>query len=204
MHPATSAPTLSDGIFTTMTLRRSRSLGLGFALAVPLLRGQAQSRPSFEGTWTLVGAAADAQQVTIAERGDVAFRVGDMGSGWGSALTLTQRTDRLVLEYPFFSAYDGMAPLHYEFALDGRETVNEVTIGPGVTRLRSRAEWRGDTLRITTQQPVPREVAAAGVMAEVRRELVLSAPDSLRIVTTRVGVQGAPTNVVRSTYTRKR
>ena len=164
-----------------------------------------QSRPSFDGTWVLVGPGAETQRVAVvAESGDAAFRVGDMGSGWGAALTFTRRADRLVLEYPYFSAYDLMAPLHYEFALDGRELVNEVTIGPGVTRLRSTAEWRADTLVITTQQPVPPRVGGTNVVAQVRRALALVAADSLQITTTRFGVQGAPPNTVRSTYARKR
>jgi hypothetical protein len=140
----------------------------------------------------------------VAESGDAAFRVGDMGSGWGATLTFTRRGERLVLEYPFFSAYDLQAPLHYEFALDGTEVENDVTIGPDATRLYARAAWRGDTLVITTRQPVPRDVAPAGVMADVRRALLLESPDSLVIVTTRVGVSGAPTNVVRTVYARKR
>lgn len=181
----------------------------GALLAAMLLtlgsKAAAQSHPSFDGTWLLTGDGANTQRVTVvAASGDAAFRVGDMGSGWGATLTFTRRGERLVLEYPYFSAYDLQAPLHYEFALDGSEVVNEITIGPDLTRLRARAEWRGDTLVLTTRQPVPHDVAPAGVMAEVRRALSLESPDSLLIVTTRVGVAGAPTNVVRSIYARKR
>jgi hypothetical protein len=161
--------------------------------------------PTFAGTWTLAAAGTETQRVTVvAESGDAAFRVGDMGTGWGTTLTLTQPEGRLVLEYPYFSAYDLMAPLHFEFALDGRETLQSVIIGPGVTTLRSRTEWKGDTLLIITRQAVPREVGASGVEAEVRRALVLLSPDSLSITTTRVGVNGAPANTVRSTFSRKR
>lgn len=178
-------------------------------LAVSLLTlggdAAAQSHPSFDGTWVLAGDSADSQRVTVvAASGDAAFRVGDMGSGWGTTLTFAHHGERLVLEYPYFSAYDLQAPLHYEFALDGTEVENDVTIGPDLTRLRARAEWHGDTLLITTRQPVPRDVAPAGVMAEVRRALRLESPDSLLIVTTRVGVAGAPTNEVRTIYARKR
>jgi hypothetical protein len=178
-------------------------------LAVSLLTlsgdAAAQSHASFDGTWVLAGGGANTQRVTVvAESGDAAFRVGDMGSGWGTTLTLARRGDRLVLEYPYFSAYDLQAPLHYEFALDGSEVVNDITIGPDATRLHTFASWHGDSLVITTRQSVPRDVAPAGVMAEVQRALVLESPDSLLLVTTRVGIAGAPTNVVRSTYARKR
>lgn len=126
-----------------------------------------------------------------------------MGSGWGSPLTLTQRGNRLIVEYPFFSAYDLQAPLHYEFPLDGSEAENDVTIGPTRTRILGRTTRQGGTLVLVTRQPVPPEVAGPGVMAEVRRELSLPSPDTLLIVTTRVGVAGAPTTVVRTTYGRK-
>lgn len=177
-------------------------VGLVTALGVasPLV---GQSRPILDGTWVLN--APEAQRTTVvAESGDAAFKVGDMGSGWGSTLTLVTRGERFVVEYPYFSAYDLMAPLHHEFAFDGRETMNEVMIGPEVTRLQSRASWRGDTLVIITRQPVPPEVAGAGVMAEVQRAIVQTAPDALQITTTRVGVAGAPTNRVTTNYTRKR
>lgn len=188
-----------------MTLRCSLRAA---ALVALLLQGSAalaQSRPALDGTWLLTGPDAESQRTTIvAAAGDAAFKVGDMGSGWGSALTFSRRADRLVLEYPFFSAYDGMAPLHYEFALDGREVLNEITLGPGVTRFKTRAEWKGDTLVITTQQPVPKEVAGPGVMAEVRRAITALGADSLQITTTRVGVAGAASNTVRSVYARKK
>ena len=57
---------------------------------------------------------------------------------------------------------------------------------------------------ITTQQPVPKEVAGPGALAEVRRTLTLAGADSLQITTTRVGVTGAPSNTVRSIFARKR
>ncbi len=188
-----------------MTLRSALGLALGFTLLASSAPVHAQGHPAIDGTWQLVRTAADTQRVTVvAASGDGAFKVGDMGSGWGVTLTFSQRSGRLVLEYPYFAAYDLQAPLHYEFALDGTEVENVVTIGPGPTRLRARAEWRADTLVVTTRQPVPPEVAPAGVKAEVRRALRVTARDTMEIVTTRVGVNGASTNVVRSTYARQR
>lgn len=178
---------------------------LAASLLTLSIEAAAQSHPSFDGTWVLTGDGAHTPRATVvAESGDAAFRIGDMGSGWGATLTFERRGERLVLEYPYFSAYDLQAPLHYEFALDGSEVMNDITIGPDATRLHTRAMWHGDTLLITTRQPVPRDVAPAGVMAEVRRALVLESPDLLLIVTTRAGVAGAPANVVRTTYARKR
>ena len=186
-----------------MTATIRRLLRMFAALCAISAALQAQSRPSFDGTWLLTRAAADTQRVTTTA-GDGAFRIGDMGSGWGTTLTFTQRPDRLILEYPYFSDYDLMPPLHYEFALDGREVENEVTIGPSRTRLLARATWAGDTLLVSTRQAVPREVAATGVMAEVRRTLSLAHSDTLLVVTTRVGVAGAVSNVVYTRYVRRR
>ena len=95
-----------------MTICRSLRLVIVAAL-LPGAQAVAQARPSFDGTWTLVGSGTEGARTTIvAESGDATFRVGDMGSGWGTTLTFSRRADRLVLEYPFFIAYDGMAPLH--------------------------------------------------------------------------------------------
>jgi hypothetical protein len=188
-----------------MVSHRFRWLGALCALLLPGVAARSQARPTFDGTWQLAGADADAQRTTIvAAAGDGAFKIGDMGSGWGTVLTFTRRAERLVMEYPFFGAYDLMAPLHYEFALDGQEVINEITLGPGITRLRTRAQWRGDSLVITTQQAVPVDVAGTGALAEVRRALVRVGSDSLQIVTTRLGVAGAPSNTVRTVYVRKR
>lgn len=174
------------------------------ALALYGASAATQTRPTFDGTWQLAGADASAQRTSIvAAAGDGAFRVGDMGSGWGTTVVFSRRANRLILEYPYFGAYDLMAPLHYEFEPDGEEVINEVTLGPGVTRLRTRAQWRADSLVITTQQPVPVDVAGNNVVAEVRRVLTRAGTDTLHIITTRIGIAGAPNNTVRSVYVRK-
>ena len=122
----------------------------------------------------------------------------------GGRPSISWQGPRIVVEYPFFSSYDLQAPLHFEFGLDGTEVENDVTIGASRSRVLGRAASVGDTVVIVTRQPVPPEVAPAGVMAEVRRALTLLAPDTLRMVTTRVGVRGAPTNVVETTWARRR
>src|SRR5262245_7305034 len=62
-------------------------------------------RPDFSGTWTRADTVAD-RAPPPATAGDAAFRTGDMGTGWGSPLTITQRADSIIVEFPFFSAYD--------------------------------------------------------------------------------------------------
>lgn len=173
-------------------------------LAVPTLAmapsfAMAQDRhPDFSGTWALADSAMAAP--SIATRGDAAFQVGDMGSGWGSRLTLAHSADQLTVEYVYFSTYDLQPPLRYIFALDGAESINHIMIGHTASEQRSRATWRGDTLVITTQYPAP-DGNGAGA-AEVRQALHLVAADRLEIETTRVGVNGAPSRVSRTRYIR--
>jgi hypothetical protein len=169
-------------------------------LAVAAPPAAAQERhPDFTGVWTLVDSAAVAP--SIATRGDAAFRVGDMGSGWGSPITLAHEPDRLTVEYVYFSTYDLQPPLKYLYALDGSESINRIMIGHSASEQRSRAAWQGEALIITTRYAAP-EMDGGGQTAEVRQSLRLAAPDRLEIETTRVGVNGATTTVTRTAYIR--
>ena len=145
-------------------------------LAFPCV-ARTQARPDFSGEWTRVDSSAE--QRSVAAVGDGAFRVGNMGSGWGSPLTLQQQANRLVLEYTQFSTYDLQPKVTLTFALDGSESRNSFMIGHSEEMLRSRAAWRDNTLVITTVYPAP-----AGT-TEVRQALTLESPTSLIIETTR-------------------
>ena len=170
------------------------------ALPIAVLLGSAtvasaQSRPDFTGEW--VRADSVAEQRSVAAVGDAGFRVGTMGSGWGSPLTLRQQANRLVVEYAFFGTYDLQPRLSFTFALDGSESRNAVMIGHAESVLRSRAAWSGDTLVITTQYRAP----AGSNEAVVRQSLSLASPTSLVVETTRGGQAGsAPT---RTSYMRR-
>ena len=155
------------------------------ASAVP-----AQARPDFSGDWLR---ADSAEQRSVATVGDAGFRVGTMGSGWGSPLTLRQQANQLVVEYVFFGTYDLQPRLNFTFRLDGSESRNAVMIGHAESVLRSRAAWRGDTLVITTEYPAP----AGASDAVVRQVISLSSPTSLVIETTR----GAA--LTRTVYTKR-
>ncbi len=153
--------------------------------------GSAQARPDFSGEWVR---ADSAEQRSVATVGDGAFRVGTMGSGWGSPLTLRQAANRLQVEYTFFGTYDLQPRLSFTFALDGSESRNPVMIGHSESILRSRTSWRGDTLVITTQFPAP----AGATEAVVRQALTLESATSLVIESTRGS--SAP---IRSVYTKR-
>ena len=135
----------------------------------------------------------------MAGTGDAAFRVGDMGSGWGSPLFVRQTSDSLAIEFAHFSSYDLQPRLRYRYSLNGAECVNRVTIGHAETTLRSRAGWEGSLLVVTTRYPTPPEVGSPPT--EVRQTLALDSIGRLVIETTRPGAR-AP-NVVRTTYTKR-
>mgnify|MGYP001827547194 CR=1 FL=1 len=108
----------------------------------------AQTRPDFSGQWTsdpaptaqAVGGQANTGRGAAGARagtpggadraraGSMRRRVGDMGSGWGSNLTIGQDTNRLTVEYAFFSRGDMQPALVFDYALDGSGTTNSVMI----------------------------------------------------------------------------
>lgn len=156
---------------------------------------QAQARPDFSGEWTRVDSA---EQRSVASVGDAAFRVGNMGSGLGSPLTLRQDANRLVVEYTHFGTYDLQPKLRFTYALDGSESRNPIMIGHAETVLRSRAMWQGDTLVILTFYDAPTTTRESAV----RLALVLEEPNRLVIDTQRTSVAGAAA-VVRTRYAKR-
>ena len=161
------------------------------ALATLPFVGRSQSRPDFTGEW--VRTDSTTEQRSVATVGDGAFRVGTLGSGWGSPLTLRQQANQLVVEYTHFGTYDLQPKLSFTFALDGSESRNSVMIGHAESVLSSRTAWRGDTLVITTEYRAP-----AGVKdATVRQAISLASPTSLVIQTSR-GENSPPSKSVYS------
>lgn len=159
----------------------------------------AQARPDFTGEWV----HADTTRPSIASRGDGGFRSGDMGSGWGSPLTIAQRDKELVVSFDPFSAYDLQPPLRLVYSLDDSTSTNSIMIGYATTTQRSRAEWRGQTLVIITTQAAPDAGDGHAATVEMRQVLALESPRTLVIETTRPDAPGAPPNVTRTTYTRR-
>src|SRR5688572_13054579 len=148
----------------------------------------AQARPDFSGEWTRVDST---EQRSVAAVGDASFRTGNMGSGWGSPLTLRQQGSALVVEFAHFGTYDLQPRLRYIYALDGSASRNTVMIGHAESVVRSRVTWRDSTLVITTIYPVPERGTT-----EVRTALTLESPTSLLVETQR----GSAPTVARTRY----
>jgi hypothetical protein len=156
----------------------------------------AQTPPDFSGSW----ARADSkEQPSIAATGDAPFVSGDMGSGWGSSLTIKQESNSFAIEYAHFSTYDMQPPLRLVYALDGSDSVNSVMIGHAESTQHSRAVWRKQTLLITTQTEVP----GSNMRVEVQQALTLESPQTLVIETTRSGNFSTAPSVTRTLYIRR-
>ena len=159
----------------------------------------AQSPADFSGRWTL-DAPAVATTPAVPGTPAAAAAPGDMGSGWGSPLTITQDAKQLRIEYTPFSRYDIQPPFTFTFALDGSEARNVVNMGRGDQVESSRAQWNGQTLMITTTARVIERGIAKPFNVDVTRKLSLETPSTMIIEVTRSGVLGGSPTTTRSLY----
>jgi hypothetical protein len=173
------------------------------------------TRPDFSGQWTIepepvqaaTGRSGQATQPQVGRdrisgsRGGA--RGGDMGSGWGSNITVTQGPDKLTVEYAFFSRGDMQPPLKFVYALDGSETKNSVMMGRGIQVQKSSAAWQGDKLVITTVHTFAHPETGQPMTSELTQILSLESPSRLIVEATRSGVLGGPPSSTRTIYLRK-
>jgi len=159
----------------------------------------AQPPADFSGRWIL-----DAPVITstpaVPGTPAAAAAPGDMGSGWGSTITIAQDTNRLSVEYPIFSRYDLQPPLKFTYPLDGSVGRNTVTMGRGEQTESSRAQWNGQALIIITTFDIADRGAGKPFTAELVRKLWLESPTTLIVEATRAGVLGGPAATTRSVY----
>ena len=179
---------------------RLRACGLA-AIALATLAGAAaaQTKPDFSGRWTVQPEEAPARGGAAGGRGG---RMGDMGSGWGSSITITQDANRLTVEYAFFGRGDMQPPLRFVYALDGSETMNRMMMGRGIQELPARTTWENDQLVITTLHTFANPADGKPMTSEVRQALTLESPTTLVIVTVRAGVLGGPPSTTRTVHTK--
>lgn len=168
-------------------------------IAILLLGAAAQAPVDFSGRWTL-DAPAIATTAAVPGTPAAAAAPGDMGSGWGSTLTIAQDTTKLNVEYAFFSRYDAQPALTFVYPLDGSEGRNVVMMGRGEQIELSRARWDGQTLTITTSSRITDRGVAKPFTAEVTRKLWLESPATMIVEVTRPGILGGPSSTTRSVY----
>ena len=159
----------------------------------------AQPPVDFSGRWTLE-APAIASTPAVPGTPAAAAAPGDMGSGWGTTLTIAQDANRLRVEYAVFSRHDLQPPLTFAYALDGAVSRNTVMMGRGDQSESSRAQWNGQTLVIVTTFQVADRGAAQPFTAELTRKLWLESPTTMVVEVTRAGVLGGPASTTRSIY----
>jgi hypothetical protein len=165
----------------------------------------AQATPDFSGRWTTdPDPAAAAAQPARGGGPGTAGRGGqpaDVGSGWGSTITMTQTATSLTVEYAFFTrAGDMQPPLKFVYALDGAESKNTVMMGRGVQVQTARAAWNGDALVITTLHTFTDPQTGKPATAEQKRTLKLESPASLVVESIIAGVLGGPPVTSRTVY----
>lgn len=179
-------------------MRRS-SLAAFWLTATCVAVPTAQPAPDFSGRWTL-DAPAVASTPAVPGTPAAAAAPGDMGSGWGSAIAITQDAKQLRVEYAVFSRYDLQPPLTFTYPLDGSEGRNAVIMGRGEQTETSRARWDGQTLVIVTTFQVVDRGAGKPFTAELTRRLSLDSPSTLVVEVTRAGVLGGAASTTRSIY----
>jgi hypothetical protein len=159
----------------------------------------AQPPADFSGRWTLEPAAV-ALTPAVPGTPAAASAPGDMGSGWGSTIAITQDETRLSVEYSVFSRYDLQPPLKFTYTLDGSEARNTMMMGRGEQMESSRAHWDGQALIIVTDFHIDDRAAGQPFTAELTRKLSLESPTTLVVDVSRAGVLGGPASTTRSIY----
>jgi hypothetical protein len=162
----------------------------------------AQTRPDFSGRWTSEPEPAGGVGQAGTALGGGGGRVvsGDMGSGWGPSITVTQDANRLTVEYAFFARGDMQPPLKFVYALDGSATKNSVMMGRGIQVQTSKTTWDGDKLIIMTVHSFAHPETNEPMKIEVKQTLSLGSPTSMTIETTRSGVLGGPPSTTKTVY----
>lgn len=158
-----------------------------------------QPPADFSGRWTLEMPAV-ALTPAIPGTPAAASAPGDMGSGWGSTIVITQDRTQISVEYAAFSRYDLQPPLKFTYTLDGSEARNTVMMGRGEQIESSRARWDAQTLTIVTSFHVDDRTAGKPFTAELTRKLWLESPAALVVEVTRTGALGGPASTTRSIY----
>ena len=176
-------------------MKRLTNLLIVALVALLAVGATAQTRPDFSGRWTSEPSpAGDGQRNASGERS------GDLGSGWGPNITITQTAERMTVEYMFFARGDMQPPLRFVFALDGTETRNSVMMGRGIQAQTSKTAWEGDKLVVTTTHSFGAPETGQPLASEVKQTLALESQTSLIIETTRSGVMGGPSSTTRTAY----
>lgn len=127
---------------------------------------------------------------------------GDMGSGWGTPLTITHTATQLIVEHALFSRYDLQRPLRFVYELDGSPSLNTTMAGHATQTRVSHATWDGPQLKIVTSYPGIDPGSGKPFTTVVTQTLSLISPAQLVIDAVRSGVLGGRETSSRAVYRR--
>jgi len=176
-------------------------LAAGAIVGLLTLTAAAQSKPVFAGRWTVEPAPAAGPAAASAGTTPPPPR-GDLGSGWGPTIVITQDAARLSVETVIYSRYDLQPQPVFAYALDGSESKNRQMLGRGMQSQSSRARWDGDRLRITTVHAFVDPVSGTPQHMEVTQTLMLESPDTLVVEAAWGAALGGRPSVTRTVYKR--
>lgn len=168
-----------------------------------LASGAMRSPADFSGTWT-IEAAPRAAGVARGSAPPALSAHGDMGSGWGSEITITQDDSALTVVYTYFHPRDMQPPFTFKYPLNGSAVTHTVNMGRGPQEQVSKASWRGDSLAIVTTHQFMNPADGRATTSEVTQVLSLESPGTLIIETTRQGVPGGAPSTTRTTYQKRK
>jgi hypothetical protein len=163
----------------------------------------AQSPPDFSGKW-IVEPPARAAGVARGSAPPALSAQGDMGSGWGSEITITQDATTLTVVYTYFHPRDMQPPFTFTYPLNGTTARHMVNMGRGPQEQLSKALWRGATILIATTHRFANPVDGQPMTADMSQVLSLESPETLVIETTRPGVAGGANSTTRTIYRKRK
>ncbi len=167
----------------------SRLLSVSAFVVAAAVSGLSARQPTdFSGNWT-----AEAPATSTPPRGD-------MGSGWGTPLTISQTATELTVLHAFFSRYDLQPPLRFVYTLDGSESRNTTMAGHAAQTRVSRARWEGQVLMMVTTYPGIDPGTGKPFTTTVTQRISLASPTELVIETVRSGVLGGRETKSRTVY----
>jgi arylsulfatase len=166
-------------------------------------RSDALPNPDFTGSWSTatVSAAPPTGQSAPSP-------VPDLGSGWGTRLSIAQTADSLKIERVMFVPREIQPAVTYRYALDGSETRNPVTLGRSGAPPVSTAAWDGNRLVITTrysfQDPRDGKSLTSDLVQTLWLQPTVQSPfePTLVVETTRGAALNGPASTTRVVYTR--
>ncbi len=158
----------------------------------------AQSPADFSGTW--IEPPARAAGVARGSAPPALSAHGDMGSGWGREITITQDDSALTVVYTYFHPRDMHPPFTFRYPLNGSAVTHTVNMGRGPQEQVSKASWRGASLAIATTHRFVNPADGRAMTSEMTQVLSLESPGTLVIETTRPGVLGGAQSTTRTVY----